>query len=113
MQVGVLLKKIAACSDQCMFDSMQYLIQLPFGKLAILAGVIPLLLELVKSPFWSLKQGALVAIGGLAKDDSTGYAAEAVIAAGSVVHVHDDTALHSNFNHMVHPGQTVLHCSLA
>ena len=64
----------------------------------------------MKSPFSSVRKGDLEAIGGLAEDDPTGYAAEAVIAAGSIVHMHDDTASHSNFNHMFHPGQSVLLC---
>lgn len=75
--------------------------------------MIALLLELVKSPFVKVRQGALWAIVGLAENDPTGYAAEAVIAAGSIVHMHDDTASHSDFNHMVHPGQPVLLCSPA
>ena len=65
--------------------------------------MIALLLELVKSPFYSVRKGALDTIRGLAEDDPTGYAAEAVTAAGSIVHMHSDTASHSNINHMVHP----------
>ncbi len=80
---------------------------------AILTGVISLLLELVRSPFYSVTTGALYAIKGLAEDDSTGYAAEAVIAAGNTVHMHNDTALRSTLKYTIHPGRPVLLCSLA